>query len=158
MMTPSKFLSTACPQTREAALDEVEARAYELHQERKANSARNYPWAEPLTFDGGEREFCRTIAREHIAQEAYTAERDEAVIASMAHMLDTDIQFQIDRISALQASLDYRLGTRMAVQKEDAKELASYTAELLRRKLAAPKPATLNDATAKVCADILSGA
>lgn len=67
MMTPDRFLSQACPQTLAAALDPVEARAYQIHLERKADRQREYPWAEPLTFDGGERDYCLLLAREALA-------------------------------------------------------------------------------------------
>ena len=55
---------------------QVEARAYELHQERKANTARrSQVIADLMTFDGGERDFCLSSARNAIAEEEYQAER-----------------------------------------------------------------------------------
>ena len=94
-MTPTKFLSNACPQTREAA---------EMIHPYEAIIASEVP---------------------------------EAAIASMAHMTDADIQAQINRINALQGSLEYRLSARNADQQATASELHAYGVELIRRRVVA---------------------
>lgn len=74
----------------------------------------------------------------HTPYEAILAsEVSEAAIASMAHMTDADIERQIERISGLRGSLEYGLGTRMAVQNDDRRELHAYRVELIRRRVVA---------------------
>lgn len=66
MMTPSKFLSNACPQTREAALDEVEAKARELYQAARRRVAGRPAWEnlDPNdAYDMGMREHALDMAR-----------------------------------------------------------------------------------------------
>lgn len=82
----------------------------------------------------------------HPYEAILASEVSEAAIASMAHMTDADIQAQIERITALQSSLEYGLGTRMAVQNEDRRELHAYRVELVRRRVAADEPVNLLDA------------
>ena len=111
-LTPAKFLSTACPQTLAAAMDPVEARALELHETRKTNYARNYPWAEPLTFDGGERDFCLASARNAIAEEEYQAAKqsheDKWYADQLAAFTDEMIAFRIGKIDEEVELLPYR--------------------------------------------------
>jgi hypothetical protein len=91
---------------------ELEARALALHQTRKANQARNYPWAEPLTFDGGERDFCLSEARNAIAEQARAASvidhADAQYAALFATLSDADLAEGLARIDEDLAGLRYR--------------------------------------------------
>jgi hypothetical protein len=73
----------------------------------------------------------------HPYEAILASEVSEAAIASMAHMTDADIEAQIDRIAGVRSSLEYGLGTRMAVQNEDRRELHAYRVELIRRRVVA---------------------
>lgn len=111
-MTPTKFASLACPQTLAAALGPVEARAYQIHQERQENSARNYPWAEPLTFDGGERDFCLSEAKLQLDEEARAEVQnqyaDQQYAELFATLSDADIAEALFRINEEISHLPYR--------------------------------------------------
>lgn len=92
--------------------EQIEARAREIHETRKANSARNYPWAEALTFDSGERDFCLSAARNAIAEEQYQAEQqsheDRWYAEQLAEFTDDMIAYRIGQIDEETEFLPYR--------------------------------------------------
>lgn len=112
---------------------QIEARALELHRVRKVNTARNYPWVEPLTFDGGERAFCLAEARDILALEASAA----AVIGSMAHMTDADLCRQIELLAEERSQPLYAIIVSSSRSQKSGDDLWMYRRELDRRQASA---------------------
>lgn len=118
MMTPSKFLSTACPQTREAALENQT----NLQRLEAAPSLSIY-----LTM--------WVAVEQELISLRLNGRFDEADAG----------QAEFDRICA-------EVGPRIRKQASDS--VRTYSLDEL---VELSKPATLNDVTSIVCADILSG-
>lgn len=89
----------------------LEALALSIHETRKANNAARYPWAEPMTFDGGERDFCLSEARMQISEaaraDAVNTHADAQYAALFATLSDADIAEAIQRIDEDIAGLPY---------------------------------------------------
>lgn len=118
MMTPYKFLSTACPQTREAALENQT----NLQRLEAAPSLSIY-----LTM--------WVLVEQELNTLRLNGRFDEADAG----------QAEFDRICA-------EVGPRL--RRQDYDSIRTYT---LAEMAELSKPATLNDVTSIVCADILSG-
>lgn len=109
-----------------------EARARELHETRKANYARNWPWISPLTFDGGERDFCMETAARQLAEEDAEAAFEADIAAQLAAMTDAQLEANI-------AMCDFEVGGRYPreVIAGFREERRRYVKEQFRRSVAA---------------------
>lgn len=119
--------------------EQIEARALELHQARKANTARrSQAIADLMTFDGGERDFCLRVARSQIDEEEYQAELEAARVANMAVLSDLQIENIIAEIDAEYGETFYRPGIHTGRMSELRLERDRYVKEQFRRSVTAP--------------------
>lgn len=135
---------------------QIEAKARELHETRKANYARNHRWAEPLTFDGGERDFCIESATLALAEEEREAAVQADIDAQLATFTDADLEQRIAALGAEMDSLKHR-GFVHELRAEIREERRHLVTEQIRRSVARGAD-PLATVAAMVCADLLSTA
>lgn len=88
-------------------------------------------------------------------QADYEARMEAAIAEACAHLTDQNIADEIADISARRREVGYGIIYSVASQHHDTDLLYQLRGELARRQ---SQPATLNDVTSIVCADVLSGA
>lgn len=114
--------------------EQIEARALELFNERKANRARRDRWsADAMRFEGKEREFCMASAKTRLEQEAYDAAQAEAEIARWSRVSTPALKAMIDDLERRRSHPDYTLAVRTVEQDADRSDYYRMRAEYTRR-------------------------
>lgn len=116
--------------------EQIEEAALAQHNRRNENYLRRCPKADPVAYEGQEREFCRANAKGELERVRDREWQVQAVIQSMAHMTDANIQYWIDRISADRSQPLYALMVTSYENMRSRETLSMYEGEKLRRTLA----------------------
>lgn len=120
--------------------EQIEAAALAQYERREANrAARMGVGYFRVPFEGEERTFLLANAKSELERDRDREWQVQAVILSMAHMTDADIQYWIDRLSAEHAVPNYRIMVDSWEYQKSSETLSTYENEKLRRTLAALK-------------------